>query len=58
MSELTVLQTRKVTIYEQCKLESTASFLHSRTRSIARKVVYESNNGFKYDVVLVCRFDI
>ncbi len=42
----------------QGDLFKTLSFLYSRKKSVQLKTQHEKNNNFKYDVVLVSRFDV
>jgi len=49
---------RKGTIYEQCTIQASLSFYYSRSRAIELKADYERTNKFKYDCVIVARFDI
>lgn len=39
-------------------LPNSLSFFYSRKRSIELKQAYEKENNFKYDIVIVCRFDL
>ena len=49
---------RKGTTYESCTINATLSFLYSRSRAIEFAIKYGENNDFKYDCIVVCRFDL
>src|SRR5690242_10107410 len=49
---------RKGTIYEQCTINASLSFFYSRTRAINLCVDHAIANGFEYDCIVVCRFDL
>jgi hypothetical protein len=49
---------RKGTTYQQCSIHASLSFYYSRWMAIKLKENYEEENNFKYDCVIVSRFDL
>ena len=49
---------REETMYRSNSVFQTLSFLYSRKRSIELKAKHEKENNFKYDCVIIARFDL
>lgn len=49
---------RNKTIFAQCRIARTLSFLYSRKKSIELKKEYEKEQGIKYQSVITARFDL
>lgn len=49
---------RSKTLYAKLSPFQTLSFSYSRKKAIVLKEEYEKENGFKYDCVVTCRFDL
>lgn len=48
---------RKLTMFANCKITSTLSFLYGRNRVLNLVDIYERKRKFKYDVIVLVRFD-
>jgi len=49
---------RKGSIYKQCTINSSLSFLYSRSNSIEKAIKFSNEKEFKYDVIIAARFDL
>lgn len=49
---------RNKTIYKQCTINASLSFFYSRSESIKYAIKHANKNGFEYDCVISCRFDL
>jgi len=49
---------RKATMYKQCTINASLSFFYSRSRALELAINYAKENGFTYDCIVTCRFDL
>lgn len=49
---------RNRTIFRNCTINNSLSFYYSRSKAIELKKLYELENDFTYDCVVICRFDL